>query len=140
MISPLLTDANMNTSPDDSILKNEPCTLTNSEKKLYKAIINSWNERLRQERFEAYIAMEKEAQAVDISCRAYNQLANDSEKQAALKLRESDEEDGDLRNHEVSGTAAYLAREIDLRPKRAAAEKRRQGQKRKRDGERSECT
>ena len=139
MISPLLTDANMNTSPDDSILKNEPCTLTNSEKKLYKAIINSWNEKLRQQRFEAYIAMEKEAQAVNISCRAYDQVADDPEKEPALKLRGSDEEEDDLRNHEVSGTAAHFAREMDLRPKRAAAQERRQGQKRKRDRERSEC-
>ena len=83
--------------------------------------------------------MEKEAQAVVISYRAYDQVANDPEKQPALKLRGSDEEDGDLRNHEVSGTAAHFAREMELRPRRAAAEERKQGQKRKRDRERSEC-
>lgn len=140
MIIPLLTDANMNAYPDGSILKYEPCTLTTSEKSLYKAIVNSWNERLKQKRFEAYMAMDREAQAVNISCRAYDQVAYSPEKQAALKLQGSDEDDGDLRNHEVSGTAAHFAREMDLRPRRAAAEARRQRQKRKRDGERSDCT
>ena len=139
MISPLLTDANMNAFPDDSISEYDPSALNNSEKKLYNTIINSWNERLRQERFEAYMAMEKEAQAVNLSCRSYDQVAYSPEKQPALKLRGSDEEDDELRNHEVSGTAAHFAREMDLRPRRAAAEERRQGQKRKRDGERSEC-
>ena len=135
MISPLLTDANMKAFPDDSIPKYEPCALNNSEKKLYNAVINSWNERLRQERFEAYIAME-EAQAVIISSRAYDQVAYSLEKQAMLKLRVSDEEDNDLRNHEVSGTAAHFGREMELRARR---EERRQGRKRKRDGERSDC-
>lgn len=139
MVIPLLIDANMNSYPDDSISKHEPCTLNNSEKKLYNAIINTWSERLRQQRFEAHIAMEKETQAVNISCRACDQVAYSPEKQTASKLRASDEEDYDLRNHEVSGTAAHFAREIELRARRAAVKERRQGQKRKRDGERSDC-
>lgn len=139
MISPRLTDANMNTDSDDSISKYEPCTLTKLEKKLYNAIINSWSERLRQERFEAYIAREKEAQAVRLSCRSYDHVAYNLEKQTASRLRASDEEDGDLRNHEVSGTAAHFAREMDLRAPRAAAEERRRVRKRKRDGERFDC-
>ena len=139
MISLFLTDADMNTNSDDSISKYEPCTLTKSEKKLYNAIINSWNERLRQERFETYMAMEKEAQAVNPSCRPYDHVAYNPENQTASKLRASDEEDNDLRNHEVSGTAAHFAREMDLRASRAAAEERRRGRKRKRDGERSDC-
>ena len=123
MISSLLIDANMNTCPDDSTSKNEPCTLSNSEKKLYNTIINSWNQRERQERFEAYIAMEKEVQAP----------------KTAFRVRASDEEENYLRNDEVSGTAAHFAREMELRRRRAAAGERGQGQKRKRDGERSDC-
>ena len=67
MMDPLSTDSNMNNNPVDSILKHEPCTLTKSEKRLYNATINSWKETLRQQRFEACMAMEKEAQAVS-SC------------------------------------------------------------------------
>ena len=55
----------MNPCPDDSISKDGPRTLSNLEKKLYNTIINSWNERLRQERFEDHIAMEKEVQAAN---------------------------------------------------------------------------
>ncbi|KAK0507657.1 hypothetical protein JMJ35_009546 [Cladonia borealis] len=110
----------MNNSPVDSILKYEPCTLTKSEKKLYNATINSWNETLRQQRFEACMAMEKEAQAT------------------ASKLRASDKEDNNLRNGEVSGTAAHFAREMELRARRAAIQKCSQGQKRKRTGQRSD--
>ena len=139
MINPLLTDANMNTCPDDSTSKNEPFTLSNSEKKLYNTIINSWNERLRQERFEAYFAMVKEVQAANLSWPSYDQFAYSPQKQTASKVRASDEEDNYLRNDEVSGTAAHFAREMELRRRRAAAGEGGQGQKRKRDGERSDC-
>ena len=67
MIDPLSTDSNMNNSPVDSILSYDPCTLTKSEKRLYNATINSWEATLRQQRFEACMAMEREAQAVS-SC------------------------------------------------------------------------
>ena len=139
MISSSLTDANMNIYPDDSTSKNEPCTLSNSDKKLYNTIINSWNQRQRQERLEAYIAMEKEVQAPNLSCRSYDQFAYSPEKQTAFEVRASDEEENSLRNDEVSGTAAHFAREMELRRRRAAAGEGGQGQKRKRDGERSDC-
>ena len=139
MINPLWTDGNMDHCPVDLILKYEPCILTNSEKRLYNATINSWNERLRQQRFEAYMAMEKERQAVSSSCRSYDQVAYSPEKQTTSKIRASDKEDNNLRNGEVSGTAAHFAREMELRARRTAIERCRQGQKRKREGERSDC-
>ena len=139
MIDPLSTDGNMNNSPVDSILKYEPCTLTKSEKRLYNATINSWNETLRQQRFEACMAMEKEAQAVSSSCLSHDQVAYSAERQTASKLRASDSEDNNLRNGEVSGTAAHFTREMELRARRAAIQKCSQGQKRKRAGQRSDC-
>ena len=129
----------MNTCSDDSVPKVEPCTLSNSEKKLYNTIINTRNERLRQERFEAYIAMEKEVHAPNLSCRSYAQFAYSPEKQTAFRVRASDKEENYLRNDEVSGTAAHFAREMELRRRRAAAGEGGHGQKRKRDGERSDC-
>ena len=70
MIDPLLTDGNVNNCPVEKILKYEPSALTDAEKRLYNATINSWNEMVRQQRFEAYVAMEKEAQAVSSSFRS----------------------------------------------------------------------
>ena len=139
MIDPLSSDGNMNNSPVDSILKYEPCTLTKTEKRLYNATINSWNETLRQQRFEACMAMEKEAQAVRSSCRSHDQVAHSPEKQTASKLGASDKEDNDLRNGEVTGTSAHFAREMELKARRATIEKCSQGQKRKRAGQRSDC-
>ena len=139
MIDLSLTDGDMNNCPADLISKYEPYTLTNSEKRLYNATINSSNERLRQQRFEAYMAMEKEAQAVSPVCRSYDQVAYSPEKQTASQLRASDKEDNNLRNSEVSGTAAHFVRELELRVRRAAIEKRRQGQEWKREGQRSDC-
>ena len=138
-IDPLLIDGNMNNCPVDLTIKYEPNTLSNSEKRLYNATINSWNESLRQGRFEVYMAIEREAQAVNSSCRSYNQVAYSPEKQTASKLRASDKEDNNLCNGEVSGTAAHFVREIELRAMRAAMEKCRQGEKRKRGGQRSDC-
>ncbi len=139
MNDPLLTDGNMNSCQVEIILKCEPSTLTNLEKRLYNATINSWNERLRQQRFEACMAMEKEAQTVSSSCRSYDQVVDSAEKHTASKLRASDKDDYNLRNSEVSGTAAHFAREIELRARGAAIEKCRQGQKRKREEQRSDC-
>ena len=139
MIDPLLTGGNMNNCPVKLTLKCEPCTLTDSEKRLYNATINSWNEMLRQQRFEAYMAMEKEAQLVSSSCRSHDRVAYSSERQTALELRASDKQDNDLHNGEVSGTAAHFAREMELRARRAAIEKCRQDKERDREGERSDC-
>lgn len=85
------------------------------------------------------MAIEKEAQAVSSSCRPYDQVAYSPKKQIASKLRASDKEDNNLRNGEVSGTAAHFAREMDLRAMRASIEKHRQDKKRKREGQRSNC-
>ena len=54
------------------------------------------------------------------------------------KFIASEEGENDIRTGEVSGTAAHLAREMELKAMRAANGEFTHGEKRKRKGQRSE--